>query len=55
MIDKLGFINNTQFNRALKEENNRCSNPTVNKTMLGKKGLVGKYGKVLEKPTFLNG
>lgn len=51
---KLGFINKTQFNRALEEETNRCSNPTVNKTMLGAKGLVGKYGSVYENPTFLN-
>jgi hypothetical protein len=50
MIDKLGFINKIQFNRALEEEINRCANPIVNRSMNEPKGLVGKYGKVLVKP-----
>lgn len=47
--ERVGIINNEQFNYAIKENNTWSQNPIVKLTMLSGKGLIGKYGKVYKK------
>ena len=43
---RIGLITETQHQEALKENKTWSLNPYVKLTMLGKKGMVGRYGKV---------
>jgi hypothetical protein len=43
---QIGHLLRVQFDRAISENPGWSTNPIVKKTMLGKKGLIGRYGSI---------
>ncbi len=46
---RIGILNKPQFQRACSENSMWCAAPYVKRSMLGKKGLIGKYGRVYQR------
>lgn len=44
--NRIGVLDKSQFQRARSENSTWSATPYVKRSMLGKKGLVGKYGRV---------
>ncbi len=49
---RIGLLTKGQHKKALKEKTSRSKNPVVSRSMLGKKGLIGDYGKVYLREEF---
>ena len=47
--ERIGIINEKQFNNARNENSTLSQKPVVKLTMLSEKGLIGKYGTVYKK------
>ena len=46
---RIGLLDNSQFQRACSENSIWCATPYVKRSMLGSKGLIGKYGRVYQR------
>lgn len=47
--NRIGVLDKCQFQRACSENENWCVTPYVKRSMLGRKGLIGKYGRVYQR------
>lgn len=45
-LNRIGLLTKQQFQQACAENATWCETPYVKRTMLGKKGLIGRYGRV---------